>query len=98
MVDGYSGFLFMDDDGMPLVAMHWEHRFNHMVKRVVKMIIPTGAIQPVFYCPGFLSMVFYIKKETALRVFRVVNWRAFYYFSTTFDGRDKSRFATKSEA
>ena len=33
MVDGYSGFLFMDDDGMPLVAMHWEHRFNHMVKR-----------------------------------------------------------------
>ena len=33
MVDGYSGFLFLDDDGMPLVAMHWEHRFNHMVKR-----------------------------------------------------------------
>ena len=33
MVDGYSGFLFYDDDGMPLVAMHWEHRFNHMVKR-----------------------------------------------------------------
>ena len=51
-----------------------------------------------FYCPGFLSMVFYVKKETAPRGFRVVNWRAFYYFSTTFDGRDKSRFATKSEA
>ena len=29
----YSGFLFLDEDGMPLVAMHWEHRFNHMVKR-----------------------------------------------------------------
>ena len=29
MVDGYSGFLFLDEDGMPLVAMHWEHRFNH---------------------------------------------------------------------
>ena len=63
-----------------------------------KMTMPTGAIQPVFYCPGFLSMVFYVKKETVPRVFRVVNWRAFYYFSTTFDGRDKSRFATKSEA
>ena len=63
-----------------------------------KMTMPTGAIQPVFYCPGFLSMVFYVKKETAPRVFWVVNWRAFYYFSTTFDGRDKSRFATKSEA
>ena len=33
MVDGYSGFLFLDDDGMPLVAMHWEHRFRHMVQR-----------------------------------------------------------------
>jgi len=33
MVDGYSGFLFLDDDGMPLVAMHWEHRFNRMVGR-----------------------------------------------------------------
>ena len=33
MVDGYSGFLFLDNDGMPLVAMHWEHRFRHMVQR-----------------------------------------------------------------
>ena len=33
IVDGYSGFLFIDEEGMPLVAMHWEHRFNHMVKR-----------------------------------------------------------------
>ena len=33
MVDSYSGFLFVDEDGMPLVAMHWEHRFNNMVNR-----------------------------------------------------------------
>lgn len=33
MVDGHTGFLFTDKDGMPLVAMHWEHRFNNMVKR-----------------------------------------------------------------
>lgn len=33
MVDGHTGFLYTDKDGMPLVAMHWEHRFNHMVKR-----------------------------------------------------------------
>ena len=32
-IDGYSGFLFYDDNGMPLVAMHWQHRFNHMVCR-----------------------------------------------------------------
>jgi len=33
MIDGYTGFLYLDDRGMPLVAMHWEHRFNHMVNR-----------------------------------------------------------------
>ncbi len=33
IVAGYSGFLFLDKDFMPLVAMHWEHRFNHMVDR-----------------------------------------------------------------
>ena len=33
MVDGHSGFLFLDKDCLPEVAMHWEHRFNHMVKR-----------------------------------------------------------------
>ena len=32
-VDGYRGFLFLDDAGLPLVAMHWEHRFNNMVNR-----------------------------------------------------------------
>ena len=32
-IDGYSGFLFYDDNGMPLVVMHWQHRFNHMVGR-----------------------------------------------------------------
>ena len=33
MVDGRSGFLFLDKYCLPEVAMHWEHRFNHMVKR-----------------------------------------------------------------
>lgn len=33
VVDGYTGFLSLDKNGMPLVAMHWEHRFNHMVRR-----------------------------------------------------------------
>ena len=33
MVDGYAGFLFTDKKCMPLVAMHWEHRFNSMVHR-----------------------------------------------------------------
>jgi len=33
IIDGHSGFLFLDENGMPEVAMHWEHRFNHMVTR-----------------------------------------------------------------
>ncbi len=32
-VDGYSGFLYLDKDGMPEVAMHWQHRLNHAVQR-----------------------------------------------------------------
>ena len=33
VIDGYTGFLFYDDDGNPLVAMHWQHRFKRMVGR-----------------------------------------------------------------
>ena len=33
MVDGRRGFLYLDKNGLPEVAMHWEHRFNHMVNR-----------------------------------------------------------------
>lgn len=33
IVSGYIGFLFRDKKGMPEVAMHWEHRFNHAVER-----------------------------------------------------------------
>lgn len=42
-VDGYNGFLFLDENQMPLVAMHWEHRFNSMVHRyneIYKVQIP----------------------------------------------------------
>lgn len=33
LIEGYGGFLFYDENGNPLVAMHWQHRFNHMVGR-----------------------------------------------------------------
>lgn len=29
-IDGKSGFFFLDQNGMPLVAMHWEHYFQHI--------------------------------------------------------------------
>lgn len=33
MIDGHSGFLCMDKDGKPMVAMHWEKYFQHAVER-----------------------------------------------------------------
>ena len=33
MIKGHTGFMFLDKNGNPEVAMHWQHRLNHMVKR-----------------------------------------------------------------
>lgn len=33
MIKGHTGFLFLDKNDNPEVAMHWQHRLNHMVKR-----------------------------------------------------------------
>lgn len=33
MIDGYSGFLWFDKDGRPMVAMHWEKFFQHAVEK-----------------------------------------------------------------
>lgn len=33
MIDGYTGFLFLDKNGMPMVALHWEHYFKHICQK-----------------------------------------------------------------
>ena len=33
MIDGYTGFLFLDKNDNPLVAMHWQHRMKSMVNK-----------------------------------------------------------------
>ncbi len=33
IVDGYTGFLFFDKNGSPLVALHWEKYFQHAVDK-----------------------------------------------------------------
>ena len=30
-VDGVSGFLYLDKNGMPSVALHWEHYFQRFI-------------------------------------------------------------------
>lgn len=47
VVDGHSGFLFLDKNGMPLIVMHWEHRFDNMVKRyneIYRVQIPNSTL------------------------------------------------------
>ena len=33
MVDGKCGFLYLDKDGKPMVALHWEHYFKHICQK-----------------------------------------------------------------
>ena len=33
IIDGYSGFLFFDKNDMPMVALHWEKYFQHIVEK-----------------------------------------------------------------
>lgn len=33
MIDGKSGFLYFDKNNMPMVAMHWEKYFQHIVEK-----------------------------------------------------------------
>lgn len=33
MIDGYVGFLFLDKNNMPMVALHWEKYFQHICKK-----------------------------------------------------------------
>ena len=33
MIDGYSGFLYLDKNGMPTVALHWENYFQHICQK-----------------------------------------------------------------
>lgn len=37
MVDGYSGFLYLDKNGRPMVALHWEKYFQHIHEKYNKI-------------------------------------------------------------
>lgn len=44
MIDGKSGFLFLDKNGMPMVALHWEKYFQHIRDKynsIYKVQMPT---------------------------------------------------------
>ena len=33
IINGYTGFLFLDKNGMPMVALHWEHYYKHILNK-----------------------------------------------------------------
>src|SRR5699024_11893459 len=33
MVEGYAGFLFLDKNDMPMVALHWEKYMEHIIQK-----------------------------------------------------------------
>ncbi len=33
MIGGYSGFLYLDKNGNPMLALHWQHYFQHILKK-----------------------------------------------------------------
>lgn len=38
VIDGYPGFFFFDEVEIPLVVMHLQHRFNHMIIGTIAFI------------------------------------------------------------
>lgn len=37
VIDGKTGFLYLDKNGMPMVALHWEKYFQHIVEKYNKI-------------------------------------------------------------
>ncbi|MCC8082251.1 MAG: site-specific integrase [Lachnospiraceae bacterium] len=47
MIDGYAGFLYLDKNGMPLVALHWEKYFQHICEKYNKIYrVPLPKVTP----------------------------------------------------
>lgn len=47
IIDGYTGFLFLDKNNMPKVALHWEKYFEHIVEKYNKIYrIPMPKVTP----------------------------------------------------
>lgn len=56
MVDGYTGFLYLDKNDMPMVALHWEKYMQHIRQKynsIYKVQMPT--ITPHVYRHTFCS-------------------------------------------
>lgn len=47
VIDGYSGFLYLDKNEMPMVALHWEKYFQHILQKYNKLFkVPMPKVTP----------------------------------------------------
>ena len=47
MISGQAGFLYLDKNGMPMVALHWEKYFEHIVEKYNKIYrVPMPKVTP----------------------------------------------------
>ena len=37
LIDGYTGFLFLDKNDMPTIGLHWDHYFKHICDKFNKI-------------------------------------------------------------
>ena len=51
MVEGYAGFLFLDKNDMPMVALHWEKYMEHIIQKYNR-IYRIQMIKVLFVCHG----------------------------------------------
>ena len=58
MIDGKSGFLYLDKNDMPMVALHWEKYFQHICEKYNKIY------KPVSYTHLTLIEMVMIKKNS----------------------------------
>lgn len=47
LIDGMSGFLYLDKNGMPMVSLHWEKYFQHICEKYNKIYrVPMPSVTP----------------------------------------------------
>lgn len=68
MVEGYAGFLFLDKNDMPMVALHWEKYLEHIIQKYNRIYrIQMPKVTPHALRHTFCSRCF--EKELPQRLF-----------------------------
>ena len=78
MIDGYTGFLFLDNRGKPMMPYQWEKKFQHSVakyNKIYRLQLPkiTPHVCRHTYCTIFNELLFALLITHFFRNFSVHN-------------------------